>query len=96
MHGGKITLGCIAAHNRIGPAVAKQVDSAIQQSIQSAQADPLTALPYIKTHSQEMTAEVLDAHISTFVNAFSEDLGETGHAAVLALEEAAYKTGILP
>lgn len=94
--GGPIPLGCIAAHKRIGTATAEQIDGAIQQSIQSAQADPQAALPYIKTHSQEMTAQVLDAHISTFVNAFSVDLGETGHAAVLALEEAARKTGILP
>ena len=94
--GGPIPLGCIAAHNRTGTAVANQLDGAIQRSIQSAQADPQAALPYIKTHSQEMTAEVLDAHISTFVNAFSEDLGETGHAAVLSLEDAARKTGLLP
>ncbi len=94
--GGPIPLGCIAAHHRIGTAVAAQVDGAIQQSIQSAQADPKAALPYIKTHSQEMTADVLDAHISTFVNEFSMDLGKKGHAAVLALEEAARRTGILP
>ena len=94
--GGPIPLGCIAAHNRVGAAVAKQMDGAIRESIQSAQADPRAVLPYIKTHSQEMTAEVLDAHISTFVNAFSVDMGETGHASVLALEEAARRTGILP
>jgi len=94
--GGPIPLGCIAVHKRIGKKRAKQIESAIRQSIASAQTDPLTALPYIKTHAQEMTADVLDAHISTFVNAFSIDFGEKGHRAVMALEEAARKTGILP
>jgi 1,4-dihydroxy-6-naphthoate synthase len=94
--GGPIPLGCIAAHERIGTDMAGQVDSAIQKSILSAQAQPLTALPYIRTHAQEMTAEVLDAHIRTFVNEFSLDLGDTGRSAVEALEAAARKTGILP
>ena len=93
--GGPIPLGCIAAHKRIGTDLAGQMDSAIQKSIQSAQAQPLTALPYIRTHAQEMTAEVLDAHIQTFVNEFSLDLGDTGRSAVEALEAAARKTGIL-
>ena len=94
--GGPIPLGCIAAHQRIGTERMKQMDRAVQQSITAAQANPTSALPYIRTHAQEMTAEVLKAHISTFVNAFSLDLGETGRSAVAALEEAARKTGILP
>ncbi len=94
--GGPIPLGCIAVHKRIGNDIAEQVDGAIQQSIMAAQADPPAALPYIKTHAQEMTAEVLDAHITTFVNEFSIDLGEMGRRAIFALEDAARKTGILP
>ncbi len=91
-----IPLGCIAAHKRIGADLAAQMDQAIQKSIQAAQADPAAALPYIRTHAQEMTADVLDAHISTFVNAFSLDLGDQGRSAVAALESAGRETGILP
>jgi len=94
--GGPIPLGCIAAHKRIGTDLAAQMDEAIQKSIQSAQADPAMALPYIRTHAQEMAADVLDAHIRTFVNAFSLDLGDKGRSAVAALESAARETGILP
>ncbi len=94
--GGPIPLGCIAAHKRIEAQLSEEIDGAIQQSIRTAQADPMAALPYIRAHAQEMTPQVLDAHIATFVNAFSLDLGEEGRAAVAALEEAARKTGILP
>jgi 1,4-dihydroxy-6-naphthoate synthase len=94
--GGPIPLGCIAAHRRIGTDLAEQMDEAIRVSIQSAQADPMAALPYIRNHAQEMTAEVLDAHIRTFVNAFSLDLGDEGRSAVADLESAARETGILP
>lgn len=91
-----IPLGCIAAHERIGDELAQQVDGAIKQSIAAANADPGAALPYIRTYAQEMTAEVLEAHIHTFVNEFSLDLGESGRSAVNALEAAARDTGILP
>ncbi|MEJ2154521.1 MAG: 1,4-dihydroxy-6-naphthoate synthase [Desulfobacteraceae bacterium] len=94
--GGPIPLGCIAAHKRIGPDLVGQMDRAIGKSIRAAQADPMAALPYIKTHAQEMTPEVLDAHIQTFVNEFSLDIGAKGRSAVKALEAAARETGILP
>ena len=93
--GGPIPLGGIAAHKRIGNGLAGRIDCAIRQSIRSAQADPMAALPYIQTHAQEMTTEVLEAHIKTFVNEFSLDLGDRGRSAIDALEAAARDTGIL-
>jgi 1,4-dihydroxy-6-naphthoate synthase len=91
-----IPLGCIAAHQRIGAQPAEQVDRAIRRSIALAHENPDATLPYIRTHAQEMTAEVLDAHIHTFVNEFSLDLGERGRAAVAILEEKTRDAGIIP
>ncbi len=91
-----IPLGCIAAHKRIGKETATAMETAIRASIALAQQDPAATLPYIRTHAQEMTAEVLEAHIQAFVNEFSLDLGATGRQAVAALAEAARRTGVIP
>jgi 1,4-dihydroxy-6-naphthoate synthase len=91
-----IPLGCIAAHQRIGDQCTEQVDRAIRQSISLAHENPDATLSYIRSHAQEMTAEVLDAHIHTFVNEFSMDLGERGRKAIAGLEEKAHETEIIP
>ncbi len=91
-----IPLGCIAAHKRLGKETATAVETAIRASIDLARRDPAATLPYIRIHAQEMTAEVLDAHIQTFVNEFSLDLGATGRKAVAALAEEARRTGVMP
>jgi 1,4-dihydroxy-6-naphthoate synthase len=49
----------------------------------------------VRAHAQEITAEVLRAHIDTFVNDFSVDLGPEGRGAIARLEAEAYAAGIL-
>lgn len=90
-----IALGCIAAHQRVPSAVVDQLEAAIRRSIASARAYPDATLPYVRAHAQEMTAEVLRAHIDTFVNDFSVDLGPEGRGAIARLEAEAYGAGIL-
>ncbi len=90
-----IPLGCIAVHRRTPDAFVGQLEQAIRRSISTARQDPASALPYIREHAQEMTESVLNAHIDTFVNDFSLDLGETGYRAVQVLEERAEAAGIL-
>jgi len=91
-----IPLGCIAAHKRLGKETAAAAETAIRASIALARKDPAATLPYIRTHAQEMTAEVLEAHIQAFVNEFSLDLGAAGRKAVAALAEKARRTGVIP
>lgn len=91
-----IPLGCIAAHRRLPPSLTEQLQEGIRRSIHLARRDPEAALPYIRSHAQEMTADVLRAHIDTFVNDFSLDLGSEGHRAIRVLEERARQAGILP
>lgn len=90
-----IPLGCIAVHRRCEETLASQIDDAIRDSIGAAQADPASALPYIRKYAREMTPQVLDAHIHTFVNEFSLDAGETGRAAIEALERKAKEAGLI-
>lgn len=90
-----IPLGCIAVHRRIPREVVDHLEAQIRESITRAQADPGAALPYLRAHAQEMTRAVLDAHIQTFVNAFSLSMGPQGRAAVDALEQNARQAGII-
>jgi 1,4-dihydroxy-6-naphthoate synthase len=91
-----IPLGCIAVRKRLPVHVADQVDNLIRQSILLAQENPDETLPYIRNHAQEMTAEVLRAHIHMFVNDFSLDMGDKGRKAVKALADRAQQAGLLP
>ncbi|KJS30923.1 MAG: hypothetical protein VR64_13700 [Desulfatitalea sp. BRH_c12] len=93
--GQPIPLGCIAAHRRVPESVIEHLEAQIRQSIHLARQNPEAALPYIRAHAQEMTADVLRAHIATFVNEFSLDLGPDGRAAVAVLEARAQQAGIL-
>jgi len=90
-----IPLGCIAAHRRVPDTLTDQLERAIRLSISEARRNPASALPYIREHAQEMTGAVLSAHIDTFVNDFSLDLGETGRRAVQELERRAEAAGLL-
>lgn len=91
-----IPLGCIAAHRRLPDTLTGELEAKIRESIEAARRDPEGALPYIRGHAQEMTAEVLRAHIDTFVNPFSLDLGATGRNAINTLAAKARQAGLLP
>ena len=90
-----IPLGCIAAHRRLPIDLIDRIEEDIRQSILVGRKDPGAALAYIRSHAQEMTADVLQQHIDTFVNAFSLDLGYKGRQAIRMLENRARKAGVL-
>ena len=77
-----IPLGAICAHHRLGPALAAQVDRLLHVSIAYAFAHPEECMPYVRTHAQELSDEVTQAHIKLYVNEFSLGMGEAGQAAV--------------
>lgn len=90
-----IPLGCIAAHKRLADSLPAQLEAAIRKSIVSARQDPEATMPYLLAHAQEMSPDVLQAHVRTFVNDFSLDLGAAGRSAVATLEQYARQAGIL-
>lgn len=77
-----IPLGAICVHKRLGPAVAAQVDRLLHASVAYAFAHPTESMPYVRSHAQELSDEVTQAHIGLYVNAFSLGMGDAGHAAV--------------
>jgi 1,4-dihydroxy-6-naphthoate synthase len=93
--GNPIPLGGIAARRDLGRETLLALERGIAQSVACAFADPAQARPYIRAHSQEMSDEVCDAHISLYVNDFSRGLGAEGEAAVRLLLARAAAAGII-
>ncbi|RUM87331.1 MAG: hypothetical protein DSZ24_06435 [Thermodesulfatator sp.] len=66
---------------------------ALRQSLKLAQERFVELLPFIRSRAQEISYEVLQAHIRTYVNPYTEDLGEEGRR---ALEELVRRAGGQP
>ena len=91
-----IPLGGIVAKKSLGSEVIETLGRLIAESISHARANPEAPREYIRAHSQEMSDEVCDAHISLYVNDFSRDLGEEGKRAVAVLMARGEAAGLLP
>ncbi|MBZ1407887.1 hypothetical protein JQC65_26220, partial [Escherichia coli] len=66
------------------------------RSLEYAFAHPEETLPYLKAHAQELSEEVIWAHVRTYVNGFSQDVGEEGEKAVKRLFAEAEARGLIP
>ena len=91
-----IPLGGIAVHRRIPTDVQQRLDRVIARSVRYAFDHPDAAAAYVAAHAQEMDPEVRRKHIDLYVNAFTEDLGEAGRAAVATFLEQGQHRGVLP
>ncbi len=94
--GEPIPLGGIVARRELGTETLTLVENALRGSVLFAQAHPEEARQYIRRHSQEMSDEVCDAHISLYVNRYSIELGPEGEAAVKTLLARAEAAGVIP
>lgn len=77
-----LPLGSIIIDRSLGEEVASDVERLIRRSIEYAFANPTVSRDFIKSHAQELEDEVIDKHISLFVNDFSLTLGDEGRRAV--------------
>jgi 1,4-dihydroxy-6-naphthoate synthase len=68
----------------------------IRASVRAAWADPRASDSYVVSHAQEMEPDVVAQHIGLYVNAFTENLGDEGYAAVDALLGRAAAAGLVP
>ncbi|WP_136810030.1 1,4-dihydroxy-6-naphthoate synthase [Desulfosediminicola flagellatus] len=91
-----IPLGSIVARRSLGIQKIAMIDKAIQESVGYAFANTEACLPYIRQHSQEMDAEVVQNHIGLYVNEFSSDLGEEGFRAIEQFMIRGREAGVLP
>ena len=80
--GNPIPLGGIVARKNIDSKLQQQIDSLIRKSLEYSFENYPTISPYVSSHSQEMSEDVMRKHIELYVNDFSLNLGVEGHAAV--------------
>ena len=82
-----IPLGAITIRRDTEPGLQQRIDALIKKSIEYAYDNYPLLNDYIRSHSQEMSEEVMRKHIDLYVNNYSLDLGEEGKAAVRKLLE---------
>jgi 1,4-dihydroxy-6-naphthoate synthase len=85
-----VPLGVIAMRRDLGSEIAGAIEETIRESLHYVREHPDQAMPYIRRYAQEMSPEVINLHIDTFVNEFTVDSGGEGEKAMRTLLEAAY------
>lgn len=78
--GHPIPLGCIVVRRELD--IAERLNDAIRESLRWSYANYDRAFALCREHAQDLDPAVVRAHIDLYVNAFSDDLGEEGAAAV--------------
>lgn len=91
-----LPLGAILARRDLGPERLQQLDAAVRNSLEQAWQDPEQSKAYIRQHAHELSEEVVERHIRTYVNEFSRDVGEEGEQAVRELHRRAVQAGVIP
>ncbi|WP_405876738.1 1,4-dihydroxy-6-naphthoate synthase [Streptomyces sp. NBC_01136] len=91
-----IPLGAIVARRTLGERRLGELAQAIRASVRSAWNTPEASRTYVLQHAQEMKPDVVDQHIDLYVNTFTADLGDEGHAAVRELLARSARQGLLP
>jgi 1,4-dihydroxy-6-naphthoate synthase len=91
--GHPIPLGAIIARRSLDLAA---VANWIRASVEYAWAHPEASREYVLSHSQEMSPDVVQAHIDLYVNEFSADLGASGLEAIHTLLNRAALEGLIP
>ncbi len=89
-----IPLGAILVRDDVADAEA--INDAIRRSLAFSRANEDTIMPFVREHAFEMDDDVMRKHIALYVNDFSDDLGDTGIAAVEALFDRARTAAIVP
>jgi len=90
-----IPLGCIAIKREIDPAIARDIQALIRQSIDHAFSNPGMAGDYIQKHAQELDKDVIQQHIDLYVNDYSKDIGVKGENAITTFFEKAGSAGLM-
>ena len=94
--GAAIPLGGIVIRRSLPDEVKMAVNRVMRRSVEYAFAHPEASLPFVRTHAQEMSEDVMYRHIDLYVNEYSVDLGREGRRAIEMLFERARATGIIP
>lgn len=90
-----VPLGAIMIRDEIVDR-SSEINDAIRSSLRYARENEKDVMKYVKEHANEMDDEVMRKHIETYVNNFSDDIGDDGIAAVKELFRRAREQGIIP
>ncbi len=77
-----LPLGAIIVKRELGEETISKFDKLLADSVRYASANPIVSRDFVKQHAQELEDDVIDKHISLFVNDYTISLGEEGHRAV--------------
>ena len=91
-----IPLGGIAIRKNFPLEVKLKVERLIRKSIEFAFANPEASKEYVRCHSQEMEASVIQSHINLYVNNYSVNLGAEGEKAVKEMYAIGKENRIIP
>ncbi len=80
--GSPIPLGALVRKEAPGIPAVSEIESAVRASLDWAWAHEGEAMELCARHAQDMSPEVLRAHVALYVNEFTRDMGEEGRAAV--------------
>jgi 1,4-dihydroxy-6-naphthoate synthase len=89
-----IPLGAIAAKKSLGDDAIKEVEDAVRRSLLYARGHHQECMPYVRGLAQELSDDVINAHIDLYVNDFTLDPGLEGGEAVKILFERAAACGV--
>ncbi len=91
-----LPLGLIAVRRDLAPDLARELERAIGESLTFGLRHMDRAWPYIQAHADELDDAVIRAHIETYVNDYSLDLGDEGIEAVETLVRRMEAAGLAP
>ncbi|HEX2612812.1 MAG TPA: MqnA/MqnD/SBP family protein, partial [Fibrobacteria bacterium] len=89
--GSPIPLGALVRKEALDLPSKEEIEAAVRASLDWAWAHEAEAMELCARYAQDMTPEVMRAHVALYVNEFSRDMGEAGWAAVRTLTERALK-----
>ncbi|WP_299290017.1 1,4-dihydroxy-6-naphthoate synthase [uncultured Mucilaginibacter sp.] len=91
-----IPLGGIVANRNLPEEIQHKINRVLKKSVEFAFENPKSGLEFIRSHSQEMSEDVMYKHIDLYVNKYSVDLGEEGRKAIKILFDKALASGVIP
>ena len=89
-----IPLGGIVAKRSLGLENIARISQMLSQSVQHAFNSPTDSVEFVLKHAQEMKPEIVNQHISLYVNQYSVSLGDIGKSAVNKLFEVGASKGV--
>ncbi len=94
--GHPIPLGGILARRDLGTGLIRAIDKAVRKSVEYAHTHANRVRREIGRHAPEIGAPVVQHHIDLYVNAYTQDYGPAGRAAITDLVARAETARIIP